>query len=156
MTSKTLMTVAALAVAVVMSGCTTAPPYPVDAGGKTQVDCRTKKDCPVDLAHDYWHTGYPDEVLVNVPPGGKVTITWTIKVKHSNDDTTFAQDGGINLKDDAGKAAFNCMQDSVQKNVYTCHNVRDLAPNGEYRYGIRTKGFWSGLDIDPVIRNGAS
>jgi hypothetical protein len=149
------MIAAASAAAVVISGCTTAPPYPVGAGGKTQIDCRTKTECPVELAHDYWHTAYPDEVLVNVPPGGKVTITWTIKVKHSNDDTTFAQEGGINLKDASGQRAFACMQDPQKKHVYSCYNTMDLSPGATYGYGIKTKGFWSGPDIDPVIKNGA-
>ncbi len=152
MTSKALMIAAASAAAVVMSGCTTVQ-YPVDASGKTQVDCRSTGSCQVDLPHNWWHTGYPDEILVNVPAGGKVTITWTLK---GNDGTTFNQDGGITLKDESGNAAFGCAPDSTQKHVYTCTNKKDLPAGGTYRYGIKTKGILSGPDIDPVIRNGAS
>jgi len=153
MNSKTLVFAAVSAVVIAMSGCTTTTGYPVGAGGKTQADCRATTDCQVDLQHNWWHTGYPDEVLVNVPPGGKVTITWTIK---GNDGTVFNQDGGINLKDASGQRAFACsMPDPQKKHIYSCYNTMDLTPGATYGYGIKTKGIVSGPDIDPVIKNGA-
>jgi hypothetical protein len=152
MNSKTLVFAVVSAAVVVMAGCATPNQYPIGADGKTQVDCRKTPDCQVELAHSWWKTGYPDEVLVNVPAGGKVTITWTIK---GNDGTTFNQDGGINLKDAAGQRIFSCMQDAQKKHVFSCYNTSDLGSDATYGYGIKTKGFLSGPDIDPVIKNGA-
>ena len=152
MNSKSLVIAAASAAAIAMSGCNTVPTYPLDAGGKTYVDCRMTKDCQVKLSHSWWHTGYPDEIWVNVASNEKVYITWTIE---GNDGTTFSEGDGIFLKDPALKALFDCKQDPNKKHVYVCSNSRDLRPGGTYVYGIKTKGFFSGPDIDPVIKNGA-
>jgi hypothetical protein len=155
MTSKALMIAAASAAAIAMSGCATTLPasYHVDKDGKTSIDCKATLDCPVPMPHHWWgKLDYPDEIYVSVPSGKKVTITWTIQ---ASDGTKFNPDGGITLKDESGKAAFKCMP-AMMEHVYSCSNVIDLAPNGEYKYGIKTKGFWSGFDIDPVIKNGAS
>ncbi len=151
MNSKTLVFAAAAAAVIAMSGCNTMPSsYPMDSGGKSYVDCRKTLDCQVTLPHKLWKTEYPDEIWINVPYGQKVNITWTIK---GNDDTTFDPDGGINLKAPTGQRAFVCKQDPQHKHVYSCYNTTDLAPT--YEYGIKTKGFWSGPNIDPVIKNGA-
>ena len=152
MTSKALMIAAASAAAIAMSGCETLPSsYHLEKDGKTVVDCSMTLDCPVTLPHHWVHTVYPDEIYVKVLPKQKVTITWTIQ---GNDGTTFNQDGGITLKDDAGKAAFDCVPDASKKHIYTCSNKIDLAPNGEYKYGIKTKGWLSGFDVNPIIHNG--
>lgn len=153
MKPRTVVYAAASAAVIAMAGCATMNQFPIGADGKTYLDCRATKDCQVELPHGWWRTEFPDEILVNVPPGGKATITWTIK---GSDGTTFAQDGGIYLKDPALQPVFDCKPDATRKHVYACTNAKDLRPDGRYPYGIRTKGFFSGPDIDPVIKNGAS
>ena len=154
MNSKTLIFAAASAAVIAMSGCTTTPPYPVDAGGKTQVDCRMTLDCQVKLSHSWWKTELSGRNPHQRSDGQTVTITWTIQ---GNDGTTFNPDGGITLEGPVSRqAAFSVRTQMSRKSMSThATNNRDLSPDGSYEYGIKTKGFFSGPNIDPVIKNGA-
>jgi len=161
MTSKTLVIAAAAAAAAALSGCATNLPssYQVTASGAKLVNCTTTLNCAVTLPHYWWWTlVYPDEIDVMVPPGQQVTITWTIQ---GADGTTFNPLGGINLKDRTGQSVFSCNPGVSNPQAYVCSNningvVTNLDPNGTYTYAIKTKGIFSGWDIDPVIKNGAS
>ena len=96
-----------------------------------------------------WPPNYPDVIYVHVQPTDTVSISWTL---NSRIASIFNAMGGINFKSATGQAIFSCAIDSTNTNVYKCTGT-GLASGGTYDYGIKTKGIWSGRDVDPKVVN---
>jgi len=152
MNSKTLVIAAASAAAIAMSGCTTTP-FSLDGGASVlpPVDCRATNDCKVTLDHKiiFFPPDYPGVINVSVKPGDTLAITWTL---NSRIASIFNALGGIEFKKTDGQAVWSCGIDSKNPNVYKCTGT-NLKPGGENTYGINTKGFWSGPNVDPKVVN---
>ena len=81
-------------------------------------------------------------------PTDTMKISWTL---NSRIASIFNALGGINFKVTDG-AVISCAINSTNPNLYQC-TLTNLKAGGEYTYGIKTKGFWSGWNVDPKVVN---
>ena len=152
MKSYTLIIAVASGVVLALAGCATNSTMGW-SGGPVKLDCTNKKNCDVTAIHRVWWAPFdiPEVIDVKVAPTDTVTIKWTIDAYA---DVTFSGDGGINFKGGSDKRIFDCKIDGKDSHVFTCTG-KGLAPNTDYKYGIKSKGFFSPADIDPIVRNGS-